>query len=95
MCKEEIPVPRFVVRLQRRWRRWVQLAWWAMALVWRIANGGWYVYRDFPAWFVYLMAKVALTDKDSADGQNLVSQAKNEVSLRRQLRKRRLHQRLA
>lgn len=95
MSNEHDPVPRVVLRLQRLWRRKVQLPWWTTTLVWQIACGRWYVYRDCPAWFVRLIASAALTDADSADAQNIVSQARNEMSLRRQLKKRRLHQRLA
>jgi hypothetical protein len=67
--------------------RFLQFISMTFAVMWKAIRGGWFVYRDYPEWFVVMM-KDGYEYKESVKGKlddfdmNLLQQAREELSLR-------------
>lgn len=82
-------VPKFIVRAQRIWRRWVQAAYWITVALWRVETGRIFVFRDSPDWVVGLLATARRpADLDDEDILRLLALANEERELRRANRRR-------
>lgn len=81
------PTPLIVIRLQRQWRRWVQMPYWFCVCLWRTLDGRLYPFRGAPDWWVRLCASSPDSGEDHP-GERMCDEAVVEWEMR-SMRKRR------
>lgn len=82
------PLP--IIRLQRYWRRSVQLIYWSFRCLWKQQTGRFFFLRDAPDWFVRLCAWLPACENPKGsdfDIEKLRLEALSERALRRRQRK--------